>query len=273
MIKERDVETDTGRTHAWFGGHGPVLLLLHGAGPGVNAKHNWSHIWERLAERYNCIAPDLLGFGTSAPPTELPHGAGAWADARSRQVIALLDALRIERAHIVGNSAGGGAVGLRLLATSPDRIERVVLMGGAGTRPVPGSVAAAFYENPSPTTMEQTIRRLIHHPERAPRPLAEIAQSRYQLAMRPGAEAAFRSMHSPNRPGTGEFSTIPAAAVPVLLLHGAEDQVSPVEASSALRNALRTAHLHVVPDAGHWVHVDQPDGFCGLVESFLSEVW
>jgi 2-hydroxymuconate-semialdehyde hydrolase len=273
MLEERDLVSDAGRTHIWLGGQGPALLLLHGAGPGVNAELNWSHIWDRLASRHYCIAPDLLGFGASEAPAELLLGAAAWADARSRQVIASLDALGIDRAHIVGNSAGGGAVGLRLLTANPDRVERVVLMGGAGTRPAPGAVPAAFYDNPSPDTMERTIRRLIHDPNRAPQPLPEVARKRYELAMRPGAERAFRAMHSRDEAHGGSEAAIGPALAPVLLLHGAEDRVSPVDTSIALREKLVSAHLHVVPDAGHWIHVDQPDAFCGLVEGFLTEAW
>jgi pimeloyl-ACP methyl ester carboxylesterase len=270
-LEERTFATGAGAIHAWIGGAGPALLLLHGAGPGVDAQLNWAPIWGRLAATFRVIAPDLLGFGTTELPGPLPDGASAWADARAEQTIAVLDALNLHQAHIVGNSAGGGAAGLRLIQANPERVGRAVLMGGAGTLPNPNANPAGFYDNPSPAAMELAIRRLIHDPERAPQPLSEIAQRRYSLAMRPGAEAAFRSMHGAATSRTSEPPEITSA--PILLLHGAEDRVAAVEASLFLRAALGAAHLHIIPDAGHWIHVDQPHAFCGLVESFLSEGW
>jgi 2-hydroxymuconate-semialdehyde hydrolase len=270
-VRERYVDSDYGTTHVWVGGDGPPLLLLHGAGPGVDAELNWAHVWERLARRFRCIAPDLLGFGATDRPAELPQGPAAWAEARLAQVTTLLDALEIDRAHVLGNSSGGGAVGLRMLARAPERVSRTVLMGGAGTGPSAGVPAVSFYDDPSPSTMEQTIRRLVHDPSRAPQPLAQIARRRYELATRAGAEATFRSMHAGARQAGFEAET--GADAPVLLVHGAEDQACAVDVSFRLRMALGTAHLHVFPDAGHWIHVDQPDAFCTLVESFLLESW
>lgn len=271
MLEERTVATDAGTVHAWIGGDGPALVLLHGAGPGVDAQLNWAHVWSRLSATFRVIAPDLLGFGTTELPDALPDGAAAWADARAEQTIAVLDALNLQQAHIVGNSAGGGAAGLRLIQANPERVDRAVLMGGAGTLPTPDADPARFYDNPSPTAMETAIRRLIHDPQRAPQPLSEIAQRRYALAMRPGAEVAFRSMHSAATSRTGEPPEI--TSVPTLLLHGAEDRVAALQASLSLRAALGTAHLHIFPDTGHWIHVDQPHAFCAVVESFLSEGW
>lgn len=270
-LESRQVEGEPGATRVWIGGDGPPLVLLHGAGPGVDAEQNWSHVWDRLAASFHCIVPDMLGFGATELPAELPTGAAGWAQARLGQLIGLLDALEVDRAHVVGNSAGGGAVALRLLARHPERGRRIVLMGGAGTRLAPGARPAAFYDDPSPAAMERTIRRLILHPERAPRPLSEIAETRYAMATRPRAEEAFRTMHVTGGDPADDEAVLRAATLPVLLLHGAEDGVSEVEVSVTLREKLQTAHLHVVPDAGHWIHVDQPDGFCHLVESFLAE--
>jgi 2-hydroxymuconate-semialdehyde hydrolase len=57
---------------------------------------------------------------------------------------------------------------------------------------------------------------------------------------------------------------------PVLALHGERDQVSPVDVSARLVDALPCGRLEVVAGAGHWIHVDRPDVFCSLVEEFLS---
>ena len=106
------------------------VILLHGSGPGANAMSNWVHALPFLGERYRAIAPDIAGFGDSqhhAPPT----GAAAWIEVWTAQIIALMDGLGIAKAHLVGNSMGGG-VTLQLLRRHPQRFERIVLMGAVG---------------------------------------------------------------------------------------------------------------------------------------------
>ena len=99
--------------------------------------------------------------------------------------------------------------------------------------------------------------------------LESFAYLRLEQALRPGAEAAFRSMFTdvPDGPPPVDLSTV---RTPVLALHGACDRVAPVEVSERLAEALPHGHFKVVPGAGHWIHVDRPDDFCTLVEEFLS---
>ena len=108
-------------------GSGTPVLLLHGSGPGVSADANWRPTIPALIDDHRVIAPDQLGFGRTAPPRDGRYTLEAWVD----HAVALLDALAIERAHVVGNSFGG-AVALRLAADHPDRVDRLVLMGAVG---------------------------------------------------------------------------------------------------------------------------------------------
>jgi 2-hydroxymuconate-semialdehyde hydrolase len=246
----------------------PPLLLLHGGGPGVDARQNWATVLPALAESFDCIAPDLLGFGSALG---LGHaglrGPAAWAEARARQVLRVLDDLGTGRVDVVGNSSGGGAVALRLLSGAPDRFRKAILMGGAGAGGVPAKVP--FYDTPTRESMYATLANLVADAE-AQRPLLEaMAEPRLRSALRPGAEAAFRRMVEPDWAGAEpDLSTVTA---PVLLLHGAQDRVVDAEVSRKLSERLGDARLEVVADAGHWIHVDQPQRFCELVESFVKE--
>ena len=101
-------------------GTGPPLLALHGLG---GTKASFLPTLAALAESHRVIALDLPGFGESAKPI------GAAYDARfmARSVVAAMDGLEIERAHLVGNSMGG-RVALEAGMRHPDRVERLVLL-------------------------------------------------------------------------------------------------------------------------------------------------
>jgi 2-hydroxymuconate-semialdehyde hydrolase len=244
----------------------PVLLLLHGGGPGVDAESNWASVRPRLSARFRCLAPDLLGFGTRITGATGIEGPRAWALARARQVRDLLDRESLDRVHLVGNSAAGGAAALALLSMAPDRVERAVVMGGAGTGPLPPSVP--FYDDPTEESMRATLGRLVADEGVHSALLDELAGIRLRQALRPGAEPAFRSMFA----GAAGLPPIDLAtiATPVLALHGECDRVSPVEVSELLVDSLPNARLNVVAGSGHWIHVDRPEEFCSLVGEFLS---
>src|SRR5215213_10785759 len=104
-------------------GHGPDVLLLHGVGA---TKASFFDTAAALSRRYRVQALDLPGFGGSSKPALARYGAPFFA----RSVIGVMDALEIERAHLVGNSMGGRVaieVGLR----SPDRVRGIALLSPA----------------------------------------------------------------------------------------------------------------------------------------------
>ena len=240
------------------------LVLLHGGGPGVDAVSNWAAVTSRLRTGFRCLAPDLLGFGarTAAPGLRGPR---AWAEARARQVLDLLDREGLARVDLVGNSAAGGAAALALLAAAPDRIGRAVVMGGAGTGPLPAVVP--FYDEPTKENMRAVLSRLVADESVHGDLLDELADLRLRQALRPGAEEAFRSMFAVVDEPPIDLASI---TTPVLALHGEHDRVSPVEVSRRLADALPHGRLEVVAGAGHWIHIDRPDEFCTLVGEFIS---
>ncbi|MFC4856033.1 alpha/beta fold hydrolase [Actinophytocola glycyrrhizae] len=242
-----------------------TVVLLHGGGPGVDAASNWASVRPRLSATFTCLAPDLLGFGTRIAGTDGLTGPRAWALARARQVLDLLDRHDLERVHLVGNSAAGGAAALALLSVAPDRVDRAVVMGGAGTGPLPPAVP--FYDDPTDQSMRATLGRLVGDEDVHGELLDELAGVRLRQAQRPGAERAFRSMFAADDIPPVDLTTI---VNPVLALHGECDRVSPVAVSQRLADALPHGRLAVVAGAGHWIHVDRSEQFCSLVEEFLN---
>jgi pimeloyl-ACP methyl ester carboxylesterase len=100
-------------------GNGEPLLLLHGC---PFSSYIWRKVVARLSSRYRCLAPDLLGLGD----TETQEGTDWSLRAQAAMVIGFLDALGIERAHVVGHDHGG-AIAQLLASEHPERLDRLVI--------------------------------------------------------------------------------------------------------------------------------------------------
>jgi pimeloyl-ACP methyl ester carboxylesterase len=117
-VEHHFVDADGLRVHVAEAGEGPMLLLLHGW-----PQHwfMWRRVIERLAPQFRLIAPDLRGFGWTEAP-----GHGYDGDTFAADQVALLDALEIESASVIGHDWGGWTAMLLGLDHS-DRIERMVV--------------------------------------------------------------------------------------------------------------------------------------------------
>ena len=124
----KDVDANGIRTNYLESGSGDrTVVLVHGSGPGVTAYANWRGVLPELGKDFRCVAPDMVGFGYSERPDKPEYGLDTWAD----QTLGVMDALGIEKAHLIGNSFGGG-IALRLATKHPDRVGKLVLMGSMG---------------------------------------------------------------------------------------------------------------------------------------------
>ena len=124
----QSVEANGIRTNYLEQGTGDeTVVLVHGSGPGVTSYANWRLVIPALAENFRVVAPDMVGFGFSDRPKDVTYSLQTWAD----QTVGVMDALGIEKAHLIGNSFGGG-IALRLATRHPDRVQKMVLMGSMG---------------------------------------------------------------------------------------------------------------------------------------------
>jgi len=192
-------------------GHGEVILFIHGSGPGATGLSNWQLALPELGRDFLGLAPDLLGYGESEHPDPPPRGARAWMRLWVEQLLALLEALEIEGAHLVGNSLGG-AIALHLLMEAPERFRRVVLMGPAGAPfRIPPELDRiwGFYEAPTLSAMKNAIRWFAYDEGFIRDRLEEIARMRLEAALRPEVRRYFSStVHAQAAPG-GRTRCIP----------------------------------------------------------------
>lgn len=250
-------------------GSGEPVLLIHGSGPGVSAWANWRLVLPALAERYRVIAPDMVGFGFTERPEGIEYAMDTWC----RHALNLLDALDIERAHLVGNSFGG-ALALALATQHPQRVGRLVLMGSAGLRfDLTEGLDAVWGYTPSVANMRTLLDIFA-----ADRSLVtdELADLRYQASIRPGVQEAYAAMFPAPRQRWVDALATPETAIreldrEVLIVHGRDDAVIPLDCSLRLHRLIRQSQLHVFGPCGHWSQIEHSTRFNRLVADFLAE--
>jgi len=127
------------RLHYTDEGSGPAVVLLHGFA--VNADLNWRlpGITQALTPEFRVISLDLRGHGLS----DKPHESELYGALMADDVIALLDHLGIEKAHIVGYSLGG-IIALKLASTHPDRLWTASPLGAGWEDPEDSSFLGAM---------------------------------------------------------------------------------------------------------------------------------
>nr|1IUN_A Chain A, meta-Cleavage product hydrolase [Pseudomonas fluorescens]1IUN_B Chain B, meta-Cleavage product hydrolase [Pseudomonas fluorescens]1IUO_A Chain A, meta-Cleavage product hydrolase [Pseudomonas fluorescens]1IUP_A Chain A, meta-Cleavage product hydrolase [Pseudomonas fluorescens]1UK6_A Chain A, 2-hydroxy-6-oxo-7-methylocta-2,4-dienoate hydrolase [Pseudomonas fluorescens]1UK7_A Chain A, 2-hydroxy-6-oxo-7-methylocta-2,4-dienoate hydrolase [Pseudomonas fluorescens]1UK8_A Chain A, 2-hydro len=250
-------------------GEGQPVILIHGSGPGVSAYANWRLTIPALSKFYRVIAPDMVGFGFTDRPENYNYSKDSWVD----HIIGIMDALEIEKAHIVGNAFGGGLAIATALRYS-ERVDRMVLMGAAGTRfDVTEGLNAVWGYTPSIENMRNLLDIFAYD-----RSLVtdELARLRYEASIQPGFQESFSSMFPEPRQrwidalasSDEDIKTLPNET---LIIHGREDQVVPLSSSLRLGELIDRAQLHVFGRCGHWTQIEQTDRFNRLVVEFFNE--
>jgi 4,5:9,10-diseco-3-hydroxy-5,9,17-trioxoandrosta-1(10),2-diene-4-oate hydrolase len=257
-------------------GTGPAVVMLHGGGPGASGVSNYSRNIDALAENFRVIVPDMPGYGRSAKGVDHDDPFGYLADA----IRGLLDAMGVDTAHLIGNSYGGAAA-LRLALDTPDRVERLVLMGpgGIGTTkglPTPGLKSLLSYyggDGPSRDKLETFIRTyLVYDGASVPDALIDL---RYDASIDPEV-VADPPLRRPSglrtlwRMDLTRDSRLKHLQTPTLVLWGRDDKVNRPAGGPMLVNIMPNAELIMTSRTGHWMQWERADLFNRLVIEFLS---
>jgi len=255
-------------TNVHIAGEGPPVLLLHGSGPGVSAWANWRLTIPALAQHFRVVAPDIVGFGYTERPAGIRYDLSQWTS----HAVSVMDAVGIERCHVVGNSFGG-SLALSLAIGHPDRVAGLVLMGATGVpfAITPGLEAVWGY-TPSVEAMGELLGFFAYDQSLVGPDLAEL---RYRASMRPGVQEAFAAMFPAPRQRALDAIThrpddIARIQSPTLIVHGRDDLVIPVANAVALLDLIDDAQLHVFGRCGHWTQIEHAEEFNTLVTRFLQ---
>lgn len=265
VIRERTMDTARGRT-AWLeAGAGWPVILLH-AFP-LNADM-WRPQFQRLPTGWRFLAPDLRGFGQSAPVDKDVKGGSYGVDDYAADVFALMDCLELDDA-VIGGLSMGGYVTFAMYRQAPARFTGMIL---ADTR--------SPADPPPAREARLQLRRLLA--EQGPAGVAnamlpkllgadadqgaiDFARDLIESAPADAIDAAIGAMME--RPdSTPDLARITCAT---LVAVGEHDTVTPVSESEAMQGAIRRSRLTVIPGAGHLSNLEQPAAFSRALEDFL----
>jgi 2-hydroxymuconate-semialdehyde hydrolase len=250
-------------------GDGFPVVFIHGSGPGVSAWANWRLALPELAKKYRVIAPDMVGFGFTERPAGMVYDMAAWV----RQTVGLLDALGLEKAHVVGNSFGG-AIALALAIQNPERVGRLALMGSVGVPfPISEGLDAVWGYEPSLDNMKKLLDIFAYSRELVNDELAEL---RYRASIRPGFQESFSAMFPAPRQRWVDAMASREADIrglphETLIIHGRDDKVIPLSNSLTLLQWIERSQLHVFSRCGHWVQIEHAARFAQLIDNFFAE--
>lgn len=259
-----DLQTRFGQTHVLLSGppDAPPVLLIHGIN--VNAL-GWKAQITRLSDHYRVIAPDVVGFAGRSAPIRLPYHNDDYA----LWIADVIDALGIDRAVLIGSSAGGFFV-LKFGAVFPQRTRGLALINPCGL---------ARYPYPLDWARHPLITRLIGD---LARPFATLHAARRlvrasaspQVALNPETvELAYGLLKYYRRyppPGKLPDAQLRAIRAPVLLLLGEfEPYFRPEVLIRSAQATLSEVHVHVIPNAGHDIHNDQAEIVSDHLRDFI----
>jgi len=259
-----------------------TVVLIHGLGSNLAL---WRETIPALSEDFRVLALDLPGYGLSGK-ADVPGTMDFFADT----VVQFMDALEVDRAHIVGLSMGG-QVALTLALAHPERLDRLVLFSPAGIETFTDEQGGALKSVYTP-------RAILAAPEAALQQniamnfstydstrFGWLLEQRLALSALPDAEAYAEA----NARSVAGMVDGPVAhrldeiAAPTLVLYGADDALIPnpmlnphlttADVAEDAAERIPNATLHLIKDAGHLPQLEQPEVANRHLLTFLREEW
>lgn len=257
-----------------------IIVTLAGdpANPPVFLIHGWTlhrGIWEStiraLEGKYYCIAPDLLGHGASDKPANADYSL----EAQAQRIFKLADQLGFSRFSIIGHSMGGQIALYIACSLAPQRVERVATIGGVVT----GELTA--HVEKTSVKMIQLGRKMLalydisrsllnfgpfvnwafgswfYDPKTVPLKMYEA--DRLAVTNRACAipyDETWKSLHSINL-----VKYLHKIKIPVLIIHGENDGVVPVEQAMLVQDTITNHQLALIKKCGHFPMYEKPNHY------------
>ena len=250
-----------------FGSGVPVIMIMGLGAPG----DKWKHNYELLSRWFWCIVPDNRGAGLSDKPEVESYTTEQMAD----DIIGIMDALDIKKAHVIGVSMGG-AIAQQVALKAPKRVISLILTSTFA------SVSPAFKKalnlicDLKEDTDPAVLKRLnlwmtygqytqIHHPEKIEKSIEEDAAYPYPMpvyAYKAQCEACL-SHNTADR--------LHELKMPVLIAAGAKDLFMNIEKTMELVHGIPQAEFYLAPEGGHVHQWEYPGPYDSVVVGFLMK--
>ncbi len=240
-VESRSVQVAGHRVHYLAEGPagGPVVVLVHGLG---GSAEDWRELAPYLAKAGDRVyMPDLPGYGRSEQPADFSYSVQDEAGV----VVGFLDALGLKQVDLGGWSMGGWIAQL-VAGEHPERVRRLMLFDSAGIYAKP-TWNTELFTPASSAELDQLEALLMPHPPRAP---GFIVQDILRRA-RKNAWVIHRALGTML---TGQDATdklLPELKMPVLIVWGAEDQITPLSQGETMHRLVPQSQLEVAAGCGH----------------------
>ncbi len=231
----------------------PKALLIHGAG---GSHLSFPAAWRRLTS-IGAILPNLPGHGSS--PGQGRDSIKEYA----LDMLAMLDALGIESAVIIGHSMGG-AIAQQIAIEDSQRALALVLVCTGGRLPVNPALIAGIASD-----TESTLENLSRWMWPRDAPAAAIAATK--AIMRETPPTVFqRDLSACSR--FDLVSQLPDIIAPALVLAGEKDKMTPVALSREVHAGIAGSHLRILPGSGHMLQLEQPAETARIIDAWLANL-
>ncbi len=278
-IEHRFVEANGSRFHIVEAGSGPFLMLIHG---GPQHWYAWRHVIPSLAEHFRIICPDLRGFGWSDAPS-----VGYTIPERTRDIIAVLDAIGVDTVQLAGHD-WGGMIGFQMCFDAPERVERFMaisinhpwqrwwpglsndwrlwyqaLLAAPGIGPwvqrrVPAFVRLMLRLGLSDSANVWTPGEREHYASVMQDPARAAAQSKM-----------YRALWTPS--GIKGMMRTERLDLPILLIHGTGDfAIGTRIQRSGWQDKAPRMNVEFVEGGSHWLLNEHPDLIAARAQAFFS---
>lgn len=255
------------------------IVLIHGTSASL---HTWQGWAAGLRAQRRVISFDLPAFGLTGPFSgdyaAQPYGGDDYA----RFVIDLLDALKVPRAVLGGNSLGG-EVAWRVASLAPQRVERLILVDSAGYPFEPQSIPIGFQLARVPGlnrlaewllprgVVESSVRNVYGDPSKV-RPA--LVDRYFDLTLREGNRRALVQHFAAQRADAERYddnrARMKALRLPVLVLWGGRDRLIPLEVGRQIAADVPGSRLVVFDTLGHVPHEEDPQSTLVPVREFVG---
>ena len=248
-------------SYAGTGQAGDVVLLIHGYG---GDRNSWLFLQEPMAARYRVYALDLPGHGTSSK--DVGDGSvGVLVDT----VLGVLNAIGVQRAHLVGHSLGG-AVAIAATVRDPLRVSSLTLIAPSGFGPeINAGYLRGFADAQTRRELKPVVGQLFADESLVTRQLVDDLLAYKRLD---GVDAALHTLLGTLMDGdtqrtdsAADIATI-GGAVPVTVVWGKADRVIPPAQAESVAGAVR----HLLDDAGHMPHMERPAEVQAAIEEAIT---
>jgi len=245
----------------------PVIIFIHGF---PFNKSMWNKQAEALKENYRVFAYDVRGHGNSDIGTE-----DFSIDLFANDLIGFMDAIKIDKAMLCGLSMGG-YIALNAIENYPDRFDAVILSDTTCTADTPEAkekrikTIESIKRNGVEKFAEESIKNLFA-PESFSTKKLEIAAVR-EMIVNTSEESLCKTLRAfYERKET--CSKLHDIKVPVLIMVGIEDKITPPAAAQFMNEKIKESLLSIVEHAGHLSNIENPSEFNNQLEEFVSTIY